>query len=175
VSALLRRSAAVLTATRRKCSSCHDLGDQWSERKCARQPHLMGRLFSLNTLTVFQFHALFSGFGWKGEFRTLEAQAAASLQNPRIMDSRNRRKWSEKLSQGLGTSSISSRWRMDMVRTPADRPGCHRDLRAIAGYGPPRPLRPLARRRHGGHSRAQQIDGYRLFQIIGMRLMPPGA
>ena len=69
----------------RKCSSCHDLGTNGASGN-AQDTAPDGSLLSLNTLTIFN-SALCFRFGWKGEFRTLEAQAAASLQNPRIMDS----------------------------------------------------------------------------------------
>jgi len=68
----------------RACSSCHDLETNGATRN-AQDTAPDGSPLSLNTSTVFN-SALSFRFGWEGEFRTLEAQAAASLQNPRIMD-----------------------------------------------------------------------------------------
>jgi cytochrome c peroxidase len=70
----------------RTCSSCHDLMTNGASRN-AQETAADGSPLSFNTSTVFNA-ALNFRFGWEGEFRTLEAQAAASLQNPRIMDSR---------------------------------------------------------------------------------------
>jgi cytochrome c peroxidase len=69
----------------RTCSSCHDLQTNGASRN-AQDTAPDGSLLSFNTATVFN-SALSFRIGWEGEFRTLEAQAAASLQNPRIMDS----------------------------------------------------------------------------------------
>jgi cytochrome c peroxidase len=69
----------------RACSSCHDLRTNGASRN-ARDTALDGSLLSLNTTTVFN-SALSFRLGWAGEFRTLEEQAAASLQNPQIMGS----------------------------------------------------------------------------------------
>jgi len=68
----------------RACSSCHDLETNGATKN-AQDTAPDGSPLSLNTSTVFN-SALSFRFGWEGEFRTLEAQAAASLQNPRIMD-----------------------------------------------------------------------------------------
>jgi cytochrome c peroxidase len=70
----------------RTCSSCHDLKTNGASG-IVRETATDGSPLSFNTSTVFN-SALDFRFGWEGEFRTLEAQAAASLQNPRIMDSR---------------------------------------------------------------------------------------
>ncbi len=70
----------------RKCSSCHDLRTNGASRN-VRDTALDGSLLSLNTPTVFN-SALSFRLGWEGELRTLEAQAAATLQNSRIMGSR---------------------------------------------------------------------------------------
>jgi cytochrome c peroxidase len=69
----------------RACSSCHDLRTNGASGN-AKNTAPDGSPLSFNTTTVFN-SALSFRFGWEGEFRTLEAQAAASLQNPRIMDS----------------------------------------------------------------------------------------
>jgi cytochrome c peroxidase len=67
----------------RKCSSCHDLSANGASGK-VEDTALDGSLLSFNTTTVFN-SALNFRLGWEGEFRTLEAQAAASLKNPQIM------------------------------------------------------------------------------------------
>jgi cytochrome c peroxidase len=70
----------------RTCSSCHDLKTNGASGN-AQETAADGSPLSFNTSTVFN-SALNFRFGWEGEFRTLEVQTAASLQNPRIMDSR---------------------------------------------------------------------------------------
>lgn len=70
----------------RRCLDCHDLGTNGASSNVRdRAPD--GSLLSLNTATVFN-SALSFRFGWEGAFHTLEEQAAATLQNPRIMGSR---------------------------------------------------------------------------------------
>jgi cytochrome c peroxidase len=69
-----------------KCSSCHDLSTNGASRN-VQDIAFDGSLLSLNTATVFN-SALSFRLGWEGKFRTLEAHAAATLQNPRIMGSR---------------------------------------------------------------------------------------
>jgi cytochrome c peroxidase len=69
----------------RKCTSCHDLTTNGASKN-VYDAAPDGSLLSINTPTVFN-SALSFRFGWEAEFRTLEAQAAATLQNPRIMDS----------------------------------------------------------------------------------------
>jgi cytochrome c peroxidase len=70
----------------RACSSCHDLRANGATRN-VQDTALDGSLLALHTTTVFNA-ALSFRLGWQGQFRSLEAQAAASLQNPRIMDAR---------------------------------------------------------------------------------------
>jgi cytochrome c peroxidase len=69
----------------RTCSSCHDLGTNGASKN-VHDIAVDRSYLSLNTPTVFNSTLSFR-LGWEGEFRTLEAQAAATLQNPRIMDS----------------------------------------------------------------------------------------
>lgn len=67
----------------RACSSCHDTrtnGADGNRRDTAPD----GTELSFNTNTVFNA-ALSFRFTWEGKFRTLEAQAKASLENPAIM------------------------------------------------------------------------------------------
>lgn len=70
----------------RSCSSCHDLATNGASNN-EHDTALDGSRLPLNTSTVFNA-ALSFRLGWEGEFRTLEAQAAATLQNPRIMGTR---------------------------------------------------------------------------------------
>lgn len=67
----------------RSCTSCHDIrtnGASTSTQDIA----LDGSVIPLNTSTVFNA-ALSFRFNWEGRFRTLESQALASLESPRIM------------------------------------------------------------------------------------------
>jgi len=65
------------------CSSCHDIGTNGADngrRAVARD----GSKLSFNILTVFNA-ALSFRLNWQGNFRTLEAQAESSLENPASM------------------------------------------------------------------------------------------
>ena len=67
----------------RACSSCHDIrtnGADGNRRDTAPD----GTELPFNTSTVFNA-ALSFRLSWEGKFRTLEAQAKASLENPAIM------------------------------------------------------------------------------------------
>jgi cytochrome c peroxidase len=67
----------------RACSSCHDIhsnGANGNQRDTAPD----GSRLAFNTTTVFNA-ALSFRFNWEGNFRTLEAQAEASLDNPGVM------------------------------------------------------------------------------------------
>src|SRR5215472_10275530 len=67
----------------RACSSCHDIrsnGADGNQRDTAPD----GSRLAFNTTTVFNA-ALSFRFNWEGNFRTLEAQAEASLDNPGVM------------------------------------------------------------------------------------------
>jgi cytochrome c peroxidase len=67
----------------RACSSCHDIQTNGADGN----PHDTGADGSVNffnTSTVFNA-ALSFRFTWEGHFRTLEAQAEASLENPALM------------------------------------------------------------------------------------------
>jgi len=80
----LFRDPRLSRSNTRTCSGCHDLKTNGASRN-AQETASDGSPLSFNTSTVFN-SALNFRFGWEGEFRTLEAQASASLQNPRIMD-----------------------------------------------------------------------------------------
>jgi cytochrome c peroxidase len=145
----------------RTCSSCHDVGTNGASRN-VRDTALDGSLLSLNTAAVFNA-ALSFRLGWEGEFRTLEEQAAASLQNPRIMGSR-----------------------MDeVVRKLSHDPVLVHQFEAAYGHGPDSPSvldaiatferslvtpgSPFDRWLAGDTAAlsAQQTDGYRLFKSLG--------
>jgi cytochrome c peroxidase len=67
------------------CSSCHDFGANGAGRN-SHDTGLDGSELPLNTLTIFNA-ALNFRFSWEGKFRTLESDALASLESPRIMGS----------------------------------------------------------------------------------------
>jgi cytochrome c peroxidase len=145
----------------RKCSSCHDLGTNGASGN-VRDTALDGSLLFLNTATVFNA-ALSFRFGWEGEFRTLEEQAAATLQNPLIMGSR--------MDEVVGKLSHD--------------PVLVHQFEAVYGHGPDPPtvldaiatferslVTPDSRfdRWLAGDTAAlsaQQMDGYRLFKSLG--------
>src|SRR5258708_3153861 len=67
----------------RSCSSCHDLGTNGASTK-GMDVGLDGSSLSLNTLPLFNATLNFR-FGWEGKLRTLESDAKATLESPRIM------------------------------------------------------------------------------------------
>jgi len=145
----------------RKCASCHDLGTNGASRN-VRDTAPDGSPLSLNTPTVFN-SALCFRLGWDGEFRTLEAQAAASLQNPLIMDSG----MDEVVGKLSGDSDLVHQFKVAYGHGP----DAASILNAIATFE--RSLvTPDSRfdRWLSGDSAAlsaQQIDGYRLFKSLG--------
>ena len=145
----------------RKCSSCHDLGTNGASRN-VRDTAPDGSPLSLNTPTVFNSTLCFR-LGWDGEFRTLEAQAAASLQNPLIMDSR----MDEVVGKLSGDSDLVHQFELAYGHGP----DAASILNAIATFE--RSLvTPASRfdRWLAGDAAAlsaQQIDGYRLFKSLG--------
>jgi cytochrome c peroxidase len=145
----------------RKCSSCHDLRTNGASRN-VQDTALDGALLSLNTPTVFNSTFSFR-LGWEGEFRTLEAQAAASLQNPRIMDSR--------IDEVVGKLSQDSDLVHQFEVAYGHGPDPASVLNAIATFE--RSLvTPGSRfdRWLAGDTAAlsaQQLDGYRLFKSLG--------
>ena len=145
----------------RKCASCHDLGTNGASRN-VRDTAPDGSPLSLNTPTVFN-SALCFRLGWDGEFRTLEAQAAASLQNPLIMDSG----MDEVVGKLSGDSDLVHQFKVAYGHGP----DAASILNAIATFE--RSLvTPGSRfdRWLSGDSAAlsaQQIDGYRLFKSLG--------
>jgi cytochrome c peroxidase len=69
----------------RSCSSCHDLRTNGASSN-RLDMGLDGSSLPFNTPTVFNA-ALSFRFNWEGTFRTLESQAAATIENPQLMGS----------------------------------------------------------------------------------------
>ncbi|MCA1458670.1 c-type cytochrome [Bradyrhizobium sp. BRP22] len=65
------------------CSSCHDISTNGTGRRYATVRH-DGSNAPFDTLTIFNA-ALSFRLNWEGNFRTLEAQAESSLENPANM------------------------------------------------------------------------------------------
>jgi cytochrome c peroxidase len=145
----------------RKCSSCHDLSTNGASRN-VHDTAPDGSLLSVNTPTVFNSTLCFR-LGWEGEFRTLEAQAAATLQNPRIMDSR--------IDEVVGKLSHDTVLVHQFEAAYGHGPDPASVLDAIATFE--RSLvtpRSLFDRWLAGDTAAlsaKQIDGYRLFKSLG--------
>jgi cytochrome c peroxidase len=72
--------------TVRSCESCHDVSTNGATGS-AKDVALDGAGLPLNTISVFNSTLSFR-LGWRGEFRTLEAHAEATLQNPALMGAR---------------------------------------------------------------------------------------
>jgi cytochrome c peroxidase len=145
----------------RTCSSCHDLKTNGASGN-AKDTAPDGSLLSFNTTTVFNSTLSFR-FGWEGEFRTLEAQAAASLQNPRIMDSRIE----DVVGKLSGDSDVVNQFQEAYGHGP-DAPSV---LNAIATFERSlvTPSSQFDRWLAGDTTAlsAQQLDGYRLFKSLG--------
>jgi cytochrome c peroxidase len=67
------------------CQSCHDLGSNGASRR-SNDTGIDGSSLPFNTLTVFNA-ALSFRLNWEGTFRSLEEQAAASIDSPQLMGS----------------------------------------------------------------------------------------
>jgi cytochrome c peroxidase len=145
----------------RTCSTCHDVGTNGGDRK-RHEKAVNGSNARLNTATVFNA-ALSFRLGWEGRFKTLEAQAQASLENP----------------EAMGTTIAEAVGKLD-----AD-PAMTRQFREAYGHGPDRPslldaiasyerslLTPGSRfdRWLGGDAAAlsaEERNGYQLFKSLG--------
>jgi cytochrome c peroxidase len=145
----------------RACSSCHDLTSNGASRN-AQDTAPDGSLLSFNTATVFN-SALSFRVGWEGEFRTLEAQAAASLQNPRIMGAR--------IEEVVGKLSQDQVLVHQFEAAFGHGPDAASVLDAIATFERSlvTPSSPFDRWLAGDATAltAQQLDGYRLFKSLG--------
>lgn len=98
----------------RACSTCHDMRSNGADGN-RHDKALGGSELPLNTPTVFNA-ALSFRLNWEGNFRTLEAQAAAALESP----------------QGLGTDIAK------VVRKLDADPETARQFSAAYGHGPDR-------------------------------------
>jgi cytochrome c peroxidase len=81
----LFRDARLSGDNTRSCSSCHDLKTNGASGNRLDRG-LDGASLPFNTPTVFNA-ALSFRFNWEGTFRTLESQAAATIENPQLMGS----------------------------------------------------------------------------------------
>jgi len=145
----------------RTCASCHDLKTNGAGRN-ATEAAPDGSALSFNTSTVFNA-ALNFRFGWEGEFRSLEAQAAASLQNPRIMDSR--------IEEVVGKLSHDPNVVHQFEEAYGHGPDAPSVLNAIATFERTlvTPSSQFDRWLAGDTTAlsAQQLDGYRFFKSLG--------
>lgn len=143
------------------CSSCHDIhtnGADDSRRTTARD----GSVLPTTVLSIFNA-ALNFRLNWEGDFRTLEAQAESSLENPANMAT----SVDEVLGKLREDPKLVERFHQAYGRTP-DRDGL---LDAIALYERSL-LTPGSRfdRWLEGDDTAitpQEKDGYRLFKSLG--------
>jgi cytochrome c peroxidase len=145
----------------RACSSCHDTRTNGADGN-RRDAAFDGPVLPLNTNTVFNA-ALSFRLSWEGKFRTLEAQAASSLENPAIM----------KTSADEALAKLSADPEMDRRFKEAYGHGPDRAslLDAIATYERSL-LTPGSRfdRWLGGDATAlsaEEQDGYGLFKRLG--------
>lgn len=145
----------------RTCSSCHDLKTNGASGN-AQETAADGSPLSFNTSTVFN-SALNFRFGWEGEFRTLEVQTAASLQNPRIMDSR--------IEEVVGKLSRDPEAVHQFEEAYGHGPDAQSLLNAIATFERSlvTPGSQFDRWLAGDTTAlsAQQLDGYRSFKSLG--------
>jgi cytochrome c peroxidase len=147
--------------SQRSCESCHDLESNGaSGAVVSTLPN--GNDGAFNTLTVFNA-ALNFRYNWAGGFRTLEAQAAASIENPRVM--------------ATSIDDVVARLKADpetvrMFAAVYDQEPNHENLlNAIAAFERSL-LTPDSRfdRWLGGDTSAlsaQEFEGYRLFKALG--------
>jgi cytochrome c peroxidase len=157
----LFRDPRLSRSNTRACSSCHDLQTNGASRN-AKDIAPDGSPLSFNTTTVFN-SALSFRFGWEGEFRTLEAQAAASLRNPRIMDSG--------IEEVIGKLSHDSDVVYKFEEAYGHGPDAPSVLDAIAAFERSlvTPSSQFDRWLAGDTTAlsAQQLVGYRLFKSLG--------
>ncbi|HEX9464439.1 MAG TPA: cytochrome c peroxidase [Alphaproteobacteria bacterium] len=145
----------------RACSSCHDTRTNGADgRRLGKASD--GSDLPFNTSTVFNA-ALSFRFSWTGGFRTLEAQAEASLENPMVMGARV----DEAVGRLSADADIARRFRAVYGHEP-DRAAI---LDAIAAYERSL-LTPESRfdRWLGGDATALSADertGYQLFKSLG--------
>jgi cytochrome c peroxidase len=145
----------------RSCASCHDVETNGAG-KDSRGVGLDGSVLEFNTPTVFNV-ALSFRFGWRGQFRTLQAGTAAALTSPHIM--------------GITLRDAAEKWRADpgmrraFIEAYATAPDTDNTLDAIVTY-----MRTLMTpnskfdRWLKGDTTAlstHELEGYRLFKSLG--------
>jgi cytochrome c peroxidase len=145
----------------RACSSCHDTRTNGADGN-RHDTSLGGTELALNTSTVFNA-ALSFRLGWEGRFRTLEAQAESSLENPEIMGNRA----DEELARLGEDPEVSSQFQ-EIYGHGVDRPSL---LDAIATYERSL-LTPDSRfdqwlRGNKDALTMQERHGYQLFKSLG--------
>jgi cytochrome c peroxidase len=145
----------------RKCSSCHDLRRNGASAN-VHDTAPDGSVLPLNTPTVFNSTLSFR-LGWEGEFRALEAQAAASLQSPRIMDSQ----MDEVIAKLSRDSDLVHQFEVAYGHGPD--PASVLDAIATFERSLVTPASRFDRWLAGDTTAlsAQQIEGYRLFKSLG--------
>jgi cytochrome c peroxidase len=145
----------------RSCSSCHDTHSNGADgRRLDTAPD--GADLPLNTNTVFNA-ALSFRMGWQGNFRTLEVQAEASLNNPLFM--------ATSLDEVLGRLKTDPEMVQQFGAAYGHGPDRESLLDAIATYERSL-LTPGSRfdRWLGGEAAAlseEELSGYQLFKSIG--------
>jgi len=145
----------------RACMSCHDIHTNGANAN-RRDKAFDGSEIPFNTSTVFNASLSFR-LGWEGNFRTLEAQAEASLENPQRMGN----SIDDVLPKLSADPELMHQFEAAYGRGP-DREGL---LDAIATYERSL-LTPGSRFDHwlGGDApalSAEEQDGYQLFKSIG--------
>ena len=145
----------------RACLTCHDTRTNGADSN-RRDKALDGSELPLNTSTVFNA-ALSFRLGWEGNFRTLEEQAAASLENPRRMGTG--------VDEVVRRLSVDPEMRRQFSKAYEHGPDRASLLDAIATYERSL-LTPGSRfdRWLGGDTAAlsaEEQDGYQLFKSLG--------
>src|SRR6516165_2441012 len=145
----------------RTCLTCHDTRTNGADGN-RRDKALDGSELPLNTSTVFNA-ALSFRLGWEGNFRTLEEQAAASLENPERMGTG--------VDEVVGRLSADPEMRRQFSKAYEHEPDRASLLDAIATYERSL-LTPGSRfdRWLGGDTAAlsaEEQDGYQLFKSLG--------
>ena len=145
----------------RACASCHDIRTNGADSR-RRDEAPDGSTLPLNTPTVFNASLDFR-LDWEGDFRTLDAQAEAALENQRAMG--------KSIDEVLGKLSADPQTRRQFVAAYGHAPDRASLLDAIATYE--RSLvTPGSRfdRWLGGEAAAlspEEQKGYQLFKSIG--------
>jgi cytochrome c peroxidase len=145
----------------RACISCHDIRTNGADSR-RRDEAPDGSTLPLNTPTVFNTSLDFR-LDWEGDFRTLEAQAEAALENQRAMG--------RSIDEVLGKLSADPQTRRQFVAAYGHAPDRASLLDAITTYE--RSLvTPGSRfdRWLGGEAAAlspEEQQGYQLFKSIG--------